>query len=222
MNFFWVHLKKEFLLSQRHRETFTSLLFFCFLVVLIFDFGFAADKRGNSLVVPLVWLATLFGGLMRLNRTFEPEAEGHVADVLRTFAGAATSVFVSKWLVNLIYVVILEILSFALVVLFFNVADPLMFLAQAGVPFLLGAVGVSAVGTTFSAFLIGHRRKDLVLPIIVFPVLVPLVLSVMNCVEFSASGMDIFLNLAWLKLTAVFVLVTVTLSVLVFESVWKA
>ncbi len=215
-------LKKDLILASRTRDSGISVLFFSFLVVLIFHFGFS---QGGAFPTPaisaFIWLTTLFGGMLRINQTFEAESAGRVMEAMRLLPHTAIPFYVSKFLGNLLFLVVLEIFSFVLSVVLFGLSEPLHYLRVACLPFFLGAIGFSGVGTLFSGMTAAHGRRDILLPIILYPVLVPLIIGAVKSLVYSASHSLVGLDPAWILILVVFDIVYLTLSVLVFEAVME-
>jgi heme exporter protein B len=111
----------------------------------------------------------------------------------------------------------LGIVSFGIVVFIFNVPNPSTLLKIIYYPFLLGSFGFVFVGTTFSVMLTSHERKDLVLPLISYPVLVPIVLGVMKVFVFSATGDLLGTDDAWIRILEAFDAIYFILSLMVIE-----
>jgi heme exporter protein B len=215
---FFLLLKKDLLLSQRRSASFVSIVFFSLLVVIIFQFSI--DLEGRSPIPfagPFIWLGSLFGGMLRMSRTFEPELKGRAIDGLRLIKTVVLPLYVSKFLFNVGFMILLEGLIFFIVTILFNLPDPLLYIQIAWPAFVLGAIGFSAIGTTFSGMVLGESTKDLLLPIISYPILSPLVIGVVKSLEYSATGSLIALNSAWLELLVAFDLMYVILSLLVFD-----
>lgn len=215
--------QNELLLTTRNKESFLSLVFFCFLVILVFDLGFSFQTAMIlPLVFPFVWLATLFGGILRMNRTFEPEGSGEVFSGLRVIPKIAVPYFLSKFIINFFFILLIEVIVLFLVIFLFNVAQPVVYLKNGVIPFVLGAFGFACVGTVFSSMLITHKRKDLILPVILYPILVPIIVGVIKSFTYSVQGDLIGLEITWIKILGIFDIVYFVLSLLVFETLMEA
>lgn len=207
---------------SRTRDSGISILLFSFLIVLIFHFGFSLGGRlPTPTVSAFIWLTTLFGGMLRLNQTFEAEAAGKVFEAMRLVPGVAIPLYVSKWIGNLLFLLVLEGFAFGLSVILFDLSQPLAFARVAIAPFALGAVGFASVGTLFSGMTVSHGRRELLLPLILYPVLIPLIVGAIKSLAYSAGGELVGLDVAWIKILLIFDVVYVTLSVLIFETVME-
>lgn len=221
---FMLLLRKEILLGVRTRESVVSVVFFTFLVVLVFHFGFSLTEGGN--VIPylssFIWLSALFGGMLRLNQTFEPENEGKVMDGMRQIPGIAVPFYLSKFVYNLLFIILLELFTFVMLVILFNVREPLAYFQIAWLPMLLGTIGLACIGTVFSNMVISHNRREIILSIISYPILVPLIMGVLKAFVYTASGEILGLDAPWLKILAIFDMIFIVLSVVVFDLVINA
>lgn len=100
-----IFLKNEILLILRSRESYISVIFFSLLIVVVFQFSLSTDRQTTMLLVgPMVWLTTLFGSMLRMNRTFDGENEGGLFDAFRLIKGAALPLFLSKFIINVFLV----------------------------------------------------------------------------------------------------------------------
>ena len=216
---FWLLLRKEFLLGVRTRESLISSLFFTFLIVLIFHLGFSLDESGNVIpyLASFIWLAALFGGMLRLNQTFEPENEGKVMDGMRQIPGIAAPFFLSKFVYNLFFIIVLMVFTGAMLVLLFNLREPFVYFSWVALPLFLGAVGLACIGTVFSNMVISHNRREIILSVISYPILIPLIMGVLKAVVYTAGGQILGVDAAWIKILSVFDMVFLILALGVFD-----
>ncbi len=220
---FLLFLSKEVTLIRRSHESLIAVVFFSFVVILIFHFGFALEgPLASSFVLSFVWLATLFGGMLRMNQTFEHENEGKVLDGLRLAGSVATPFWLSKFVFNIFYLLFLEVVSFFLVVVLFNVDHPLGFLSRTWLPLFLGTLGFACIGTTFSSMVASHNRHHLILPVIVYPMIAPLIIGVLKSVVFGTNGSVLGLDGDWIKILVAFDLIFMVMSLVVFEKLWES
>lgn len=213
---------KEIRLLFRTSESFGSMLFFSFLVLLIFNFAFPPDgSRSAQFICPFVWLATLFGGMLRMSRTFEAEEEGNVFDSLRQIPQIAAPLFLSKFATNFLCLLILEGAAYLLAVLLFNPANPVEYFKITWGAYLLATLGFAFVGTTFAALLASSQRRDLLLPVIVYPILAPVLLGMIHCIDYSTTG-GVGLNFAWIQLLIGFDVIYGVASLMVYDAVLRS
>ena len=210
-------------INSRHCS-YRSVLFFTFLVVLVIHFGFSLDTGGNVIpnLASFIWLSTLFGGMLRLNQTYEPENDGKVMDGMRQIPNIAVPFYLSKLLYNLIFILLLMSFTFVMLVVLFTVREPLSYLSDAWLPLVLGAVGLACIGTVFSNMVMSHNRREIILSIIAYPILIPLIIGVFKAFVYSASGQILGLDYGWIKILAVFDLIFLVLSIILFELILNA
>ncbi len=205
-------------LFSSNGEAALSSFFFVFLILILFSIGsFFKGGATHQQATILIWLAVLFGAILRMNRTFESEKEGEVTDILRMEKGALIPFFLAKLFFNFLFIVILEIVTLAFVILFFNPTDLLRYVKLSFLPFFMGAFGLAVIGTTFSGMIISHHRRDLILPVICYPLLMPVIAGVMMGLSYSAEGMALTVNPFWIKLVGIADLIYVVVSLLVID-----
>ena len=121
MSLFWHFLKNEIRLTRRSKGVGLALAFFCLVLSLLFYFGLN-DLLVNRfrLILPLVWLSSIFGGVLRMLRTYESEERGQVWNMLRLCPHISTPFFLSKWALNLFYILLLQWLTLIFLIMFFN------------------------------------------------------------------------------------------------------
>lgn len=170
----------EWVSALRAPVVFLSLLFFALLMVVVFYFSIPMGMGDASILVPYVsWLVVLFGGILQCNRSFDLEREQDVLDGFRLISGLTTLVYLSKWVANFVMMLLLWLMVLAMIVVFFNYplsSITLPFL----LPTLLGIVGLVSVATLIAGMVRGHHKRDIFLPILVFPLLLPLALAVVR------------------------------------------
>ena len=170
-------LYKDLLVEARSRETFLSMLVFAVLVGLVFTFSVFVDRATVRKIAPgIFWVAITFAGTLGLSRSFAREREsGGIRGLLLTPAGRG-AIFTGKMLANVIFMAAVEVVLLPLFGILFDlplweVAFPL-----AGVV-LLGTLGFAAVGTLFAAMLENARLREVLLPVIFYPIVVPVVIA---------------------------------------------
>ncbi|HSG04792.1 MAG TPA: heme exporter protein CcmB, partial [Nitrospiria bacterium] len=160
MSFFriirWVAWK-DLLSELRSRETISSMFFFALIVILIFSFSFSMDQETAHAVMPgIMWVAFVFTGIIGLGKSFLVELQNDCLENLQMSPVSRGTIYLGKLLSNFIFMVIVEVVLFPLFVVFFNlnIIDqfPILMLVL-----VLGTLGVSVVGTLFSAMTVQIR-----------------------------------------------------------------
>lgn len=204
-------LMKDQRLLRRDKRGVVSVFFFTALVSLILFFGLGSLKIEKGIVLPIIiWLSTFFGGTLQLNRTFDYEREESVMEGLKMLPNVMSNIYLSKFIINTIALFTVLIFATFFSCILFNYSENFSFL----LPISLGALGMSAIGTTFSSMVMSHHKKDIILPTLLYPLMVPIVIAVIKAM--SATVVD---NLPWLKIIIAFDVVYVTASYMMFESI---
>lgn len=213
MSIFSTLLKNEIRLVFRTSEALLSPAFFVFLIFLLFQMGTMAPSINQAYF--LSWLAPLLAGWLRMSRTFELEVEGGVMEAIHLIPGASFRMILAKWFVNFSYLLFLELFSIILAILLFNLNQPLDFLRALSLPFILGSFGYSLLATFFSGLLRDHPRRDMILPVIGYPLLIPLVLGVVKGVVFTSTGFS--WDGAWIQMLLGFDIIYLILVLMVWN-----
>ena len=181
MSSFWsimlATLGKDIRLEWRSKDALNAMLFFSLLVVVIFVFSFdPLAEESRHIVGGLVWVAFLFAAVVALNQTWARELRNQVLDAYRVSPAPANALFVAKVLGNFILVSLLEALMAPLFVIFYNlrVLGPAWQLIPVA---LLGTWALVVNGTFFAAMSLRTRSRELMLPLLLFPVSIPAVIS---------------------------------------------
>src|SRR5262245_49739283 len=165
--------RKDVAIEARSWEILTTTLFFAVSVVLVFSFAFV--KEGQPLedaAAGILWIAVAFSGTLALGRTFERERYGETLRALMLAPAQRPALYVGKLLGVLLLLAIAEVLLTPLIALLFQAAlfaRPLLLAALLAT----GTVGFSAVGTLFAAMLVRARSRDVLLPILLYPITIP-------------------------------------------------
>lgn len=177
---FWALQRVEWMSLLRAPVVFLSVVFFALLMVVVFYFSIPAGMGDAATVVPYVtWLVVLFGGILQCNRSFDLERDQDVLDGLRLIPGLTALVYLSKWLVNFVMMLLLWKFVVIMVVIFFNF--PLEGITKNFLlPVFFGIIGMVSVSTLIAGMVRGHHKRDIFLPILVFPLLLPLALAVVR------------------------------------------
>src|SRR3989337_2557947 len=214
-------LKKDFAIELKSREILYTTLFFAVSCVLIFSFAFVEEGApigGNSVAAGILWIAMLFAGTLALGRTFERERYGETIRALLLAPAPRPALYVGKLLGILCLLGLTEVLLVPLIALLFSAPMLLERLALL-VPLLaFGTVGFAAVGTLFAAMLMRARTRDVMLPILLYPITIPVIIAgVRGTAALLTSPPDEPTAVMWLAILVCFDVVFVTLSLWTFE-----
>jgi heme exporter protein CcmB len=186
--------------------------------VLIFAFAFVKDGRAvEDAAAGILWIAISFSGTLALGRTFERERYGETLRALLLAPAPRAALYVGKLLGMLALLGLAELLLVPLVALLFQAAlftRPLLLMALlAG-----GTIGFCAVGTLFAAMLVRARSRDVLLPILLYPIVIPVIIAgVRGTAALLAATPDEPTAIMWIGVLGAFDVVFVTLALWTFE-----
>ena len=212
-------LWKDLLLELRRRESLLTMFFFGTLLLFVFHFSFdlAPDKIAE-MAPALLWLAFLFTGTLGLAQLFNAERENHCLDALLLSPLDRGALFLAKTGFNLILMLLVEIVVIPLFWILFNLHSwnllPQIFLVS-----LLGTVGFCGLGTMMAAVTLRARARELLLPLVLFPLMIPVILATIRCMENILRIGELGEALPWLRLLLGFDVIFLTLGVLIFDRV---
>src|SRR5438128_4610936 len=211
-------LRKDFAIEIKSYEILATTLFFAVGCVLVF--AFALVKEGQAppdSAAAILWIALLFAGTLALGRTFERERYGETIRALLLAPAPRPAIYVGKLLGILLLLGLTEVLLVPLIALLFDAplfARPVLLL-----PLLAGGtVGFAAVGTLFAAMLIRSRTRDVLLPILLYPITVPVIIfGVLGTAALLQSPPDETTAIMWLGILFALDVVFLTLALWTFE-----
>ena len=211
-------LRKDFAIEVKSREILYTTLLFAVSCVLVFAFALVRDGEAPPDAAPaILWIAIMFAGTLALGRTFERERYSETLRALLLAPAPRPALYVGKLLGMLTLLAVAELLLVPLIAFLFQAAlfsRPLLLAAiLAG-----GTVGFSAVGTLFAAMLVRARSRDVLLPILLYPITIPVIIGgVRGTAALLASPVDEPGAIMWIGILAAFDVVFVTLSLWTFE-----
>jgi heme exporter protein B len=213
-------LAKDLRLEWRSKDAINSMLFFALLVVVIFSFSFnPTAEESRQIAGGLVWVAFLFAAVVALNQTWARELRNQVLDAYRVSPAPANALFLAKASGNFIFVIVLEALMTPLFIVFYN----LRALGPAWQLPIVAALGTWALvvnGTFFAAMSIRTRSREIMLPLLLFPISIPAVLAMVEATSAILSGE--YSARPWIALLATYDVVFTTGCLLLFETVLGA
>jgi len=213
-------LAKDLRLEWRSKDAINSMLFFALLVVVIFSFSFEpTTEEAQRITGGLMWVAFLFAAVVALNQTWSRELRNQVLDAYRVSPAPGASLFLAKTIGNFLFVMVLECLMAPLFVVFYNLrsAGP-EYLLVAGA--LLGTWALVVNGTFFAAMSLRTRAREIMLPLLLFPISIPALLAMVSATTSTLTG-DSSPQLA-LEFLAVYDLVFTIICLLLFDTVLHA
>jgi heme exporter protein CcmB len=214
----WLVLRKDLMVEVRSLEIAYTTLFFAVSCVLVFAFALVREGRApEDGAAGILWISIAFAGTLALGRAFERERQSETLRALLLAPAARPAIYVGKLLGIVALLVACEIVLVPLVALLFQAplfARPVWL----AIVLLAGTIGFAAVGTLFAAMLVRARTRDVLLPVLLYPITVPVIIAgVRATATLLQPDVDMAAIGFWLALLACFDVVFVTLALWTFE-----
>jgi heme exporter protein B len=201
----------------RTREVIFSVLVFAILVIIVFNFAFGTTQETVNLVAPgILWVTFAFSGVLSLNRSFVSERENGCLEGLMACPVGREAIYVGKLLGNLLFLLVVEAIAFPVFAILFNLP---VFSLQVIVITLLATIGFVALGVLFSALATNTRAREMVLPILFLPCVVPVLISAVKATGPALAGLPWGEITTWLMVIVAFDIIFLVVSYLVFSFV---
>jgi heme exporter protein B len=208
---------KDLAAELRSRELLSAMLVFSILVLLIFYFALDLDLRTRrSITAGALWVTFAFAGTLGLNRSMAIEKEQGCLDGLLLAPLDRSAIYFGKMFSNLAFMLMVEAIILPLYSILYNV--DLLNAGLIGVT-LLGSVGYIAVGTLFSTMTVQARTRDVLLPVLLFPVVIPVLVASVKASGGFLEGLEMVDILPWLNILIVYDVVFITAAFMVFDFV---
>lgn len=205
---------KDIRAELRTKDIFSSMFVFALLAVIVFNFSFELRVPSMKMVAPgIVWVAITFAGTLGLNRAFVIEQDkGSLAGLLLAPVDRS-AIYFGKLLGNLIFILVVEAILLPLVMIFFNLS---LLTWPHLLTLFLGTFGFAAVGTIFSAIAVNTRAREVMLPILLFPVLLPVLIAGVKLTGGLVDGESLSTMGNWLRLIMLYDIGFTVLAYLTF------
>jgi heme exporter protein B len=216
----WLVVRKDLMVEARSLEIVTTTLFFAVTVVLVFAFGLVREGRAvDDVAAAILWIALAFSGTLALGRTFERERQADTLRALMLAPADRPAIYAGKLAGMLLLMGLVEVILVPLIGLLFQA--PVFDHGGLLIALLVsGTLGFAAVGTLFAAMLVRARSRDVLLPILLYPITVPVMIAgVRGTAALFQATPDEPLARFWVALLVFFDVVFVTLSLWTFEPV---
>jgi heme exporter protein CcmB len=213
-------MRKDLTVELRSREIVYTTLFFAVSCVLVFAFGFVREGRPlEDVSSAILWIAIAFSGTLALGRTFERERTNETLQALMLAPSDRPAIYAGKLAGIVVLLGAVELVVVPLVALLFQealFARPLLLV----VLLLLGTVGFTAVGTLFAAMLVRARSRDVLLPVLLYPITIPVIIAgVRGTAALLQGEAGEPAAHAWIAMLMFFDVTFITLSLWTFEAV---
>jgi heme exporter protein B len=210
---------KDLTAERRTRANFNAVVFFAALMLLLFGFALGPDTEAlRNAGAGILWLTVLFSGILVFNRSYQVELEGGALDALLLYPGDRKAIFLGKLVANLAFVLLVEALLLPLAAIFYHlpILDP--FPGLGGV-LLLGTFGFVTLGTFYAAVSSRVRAREVLLPLLLFPMLIPLLVACVEATALLLNGDPMGDAGAWIRLLIVFDVIFFVAALFAFEYV---
>jgi heme exporter protein B len=210
---------KDLTAERRSKANFNAVVFFAALTLLLFGFALGPDQeRMREAAGGILWLTILFSGVLSFNRSYEQELEGGSLDMLLLYPGERRSIFLGKLIANLGFVILVELVLVPTAAVLYELPlgrAPFALLLVMG----LGSLGFVTLGTFYAAMASRVRAREVLLPLLLFPMLVPLLVGAVEATSGLLSG-DVMGNADnWIRLLGAFDIIFLVACLLAFDYV---
>ena len=210
---------KDFVTELKTRELLSAMFIFALLVILIFIFSINLSIVKASEVGPgILWVAFLFAGTIGLNRSFMLEKENGCLMGLMLVPADRTAIYFGKLISNLIFLSIMELFILPLFMIFFNI-DLLSHLGPLLIVVFLGTLGFCSLGTLLSSLSSNLKTREIMLPILLYPLLIPIVIGAVRMTGQILDGVELFDMMRWIGLTVSFDIIYIGVSIMTIDHI---
>ena len=193
------------MLEIRSKDVVLPVFIFSFLVVVTFNFALQSTPNTANLVVPgILWVSILFGAIVGFGRMFLSESEQGAFQGLLTAPIGRDVIFFGKVISNVLFLLLIELILLPILVVLFNVTLSPLYMLYVSIPAL---IGISLSGMLFAAISMNMRAKEVMLPILFLPVVVPIILGAVESTYGVMNGNNLDYFLKWIVLMIVFDLI---------------
>jgi heme exporter protein B len=212
----WEVVRKDFLLEARSRAHFNAMLFFALMILLIFSFALGPSAgRLRAAAGGLLWLAFIFSGLLAFGQMYQAEAENDAFEGLLLIAQSRSAIYAGKVLAVALMMLVIEAIVAPVMALLYDLnlwsALPTLFPIA-----LLGTLGFAAIGALYGALTMSLRAREVLLPLLLLPVTVPVILGAVKASTIVLTSSHESLTL-WFSLLVAYDLIFLTAGLLIYE-----
>ena len=212
-------LWKDLVLEWRGREILTAMVVFSMLVAVVFNFAFSPSPADAARLLPgMLWVTLAFASTLGLSRSFVLEQDHGAIEALRLFPFDPSLIYVGKLLANLLYLLAVEVLVLPALAAIAGISL-LGSAAPLALILVLGSIGLVAVGTIFSAMSVNTHIREVLLPVLMFPLATPVLISGVRTMLGVLAGESLSAVLPGLRILVVFDVVFLVVGYVIFEFV---
>jgi heme exporter protein B len=206
---------KDLAAELRSRELLSAMLVFALLVILIFNFALELDAAARaSVTAGVLWVTFAFAGTIGLNRSMATEKDRGCLDGLLLAPVDRSAIYFGKAIGNLIFMLVVEAIVLPVYTILYGAN---LFIPGLLLVVVLGSVGYVAVGTLLSSMAVQTRTRDILLPILLFPLVIPILIAAVKASTGFLQGTDIGDILPWINLLAVYDVIFTAVAFMVFD-----
>ncbi len=210
---------KDLTTERRTKANFNAVVFLAAMTLLLFGFALGPDAEAlRSAAAGILWLTVLFSGVLAFNRSYELELEGGALDTLLAYPGDRRSLFLGKVAANLTFVLLVEVIVVPLAGVLYDLPLLRPFPGLVAI-FLLGTIGFVTLGTFYAAMASRVRAREVLLPLLLFPMLVPVLIASVEATDALLNGNLMGDAGAWMRILIVFDVVFLVATYFAFEHV---
>jgi len=210
-------IRKDIIAELRTKEMFSSMFVFALLAVVVFNFAFELRVADAATIAPgVLWVSVTFAGMLGLNRSFVLEKDRGCLDGLLLAPVDRSAIYFGKMLGNFLFITVVEAIILPIFSALFNVN---LIQTWILVVLLLGTLGFSGVGTLFSAMAVHTRAREVLLPVLLFPVAVPALIAAVKLTAGLLDGQTVADMANWMQLLVAFDVILIAVSYMTFDYV---
>jgi heme exporter protein B len=210
---------KDLTTERRSKAGFNAVAFLGVLILLLFGFALGPDAEAlRNAAAGALWLAILFSGVLAFNRSYQLELDGAALEPLLLYPAPRWTIFAGKFAANLLFVLLVEAIVVPVAIILFQVKSVAGWVPAAGV-LLLGSIGFVGLGTFYASMASRSRAREVLLPLLLFPMLVPVLLASAEASSALLAGNPMQDAGAWVKLLIAFDVIFVVASFFAFDHV---
>jgi heme exporter protein B len=211
--------RKDLITERRSKAGFNSVAALGVTMLVLFGFAFGPDAQAlRDAAAGALWLAILFAGVLAFNRSYQVELESGALDELLQYPGARWTIFAGKFISNLIFVGLMLAIVVAVGIVLFQIRIPSAW-PMLLVTLLLGIVGLVTLGTFYAAMASRTRAREVLLPLLLFPMLVPVLLAAISASKALLGGDLMHEAGAWIRLLLGYDVIFLVAAIFAFEHV---
>ncbi len=210
---------KDLTAERRSKAQFNGVVALAVTILVLFGFALGPDAQAvRDAASGAIWLAALFAGVLAFNRSYQIELDGGALEQLVLYPGSRRAIFAGKLMANFAFVGLMLAVVVPVGIVLFQVRMPAQWPALVAI-LILGAVGLVTLGTFYAAMASRSRAREVLLPLLLFPMLVPVLLAAMQATRALLGGNVMGDAGAWARLLIGFDVIFLVATFLAFDSI---